>query len=82
MGQLLRGTRARIVDLGTGQDLGPNQRGELLIKGPLVRGQADIRRALLFMHFYHFISKSCSFFLFNDLLFLIPVVGDVWLLQE
>lgn len=37
VGQLLPGTRARIADLTTGEDLGPGQRGELLIKGPQVR---------------------------------------------
>lgn len=36
VGQLLPGTRARIADLNTGEDLGPGQRGELLIKGPQV----------------------------------------------
>lgn len=51
VGQLLRGTRARIVDLGTGQDLGPNQRGELLIKGPLVSDPAVTYAALIKMLF-------------------------------
>lgn len=34
VGQPLTGTRARVVDLTTGEDLGPGERGELLVKGP------------------------------------------------
>ncbi|KAK3908639.1 putative 4-coumarate--CoA ligase 3, partial [Frankliniella fusca] len=36
VGQLLPGTRARVVDLGSGVDVGPGQHGELLVKGPQV----------------------------------------------
>ncbi|KAE8737155.1 hypothetical protein FOCC_FOCC017382 [Frankliniella occidentalis] len=36
VGQLLPGTRARVVDLSSGEHVGPGQRGELLVKGPQV----------------------------------------------
>ena len=36
-GVLLSNTEAKIVDLETGKSLGPNQRGELCIRGPQVK---------------------------------------------
>jgi len=36
IGPLLPNTEARVVDWGTGENLGPNQDGELLIRGPQV----------------------------------------------
>ena len=35
-GVLLPNTQAKIVDLESGEPLGPNQRGELCVKGPQV----------------------------------------------
>ena len=35
-GVLLPNTEAKIVDLESGKSLGPNQRGELCVKGPQV----------------------------------------------
>ena len=35
-GVLLPNTEAKIVDLESGKPLGPNQRGELCVKGPQV----------------------------------------------
>ena len=36
-GALVPNAEAKVVDLNTGEDLGVNQRGELLVKGPQVR---------------------------------------------
>ena len=36
-GVLLPNTEGKIVDLDTGDALGPNERGELCVKGPQVR---------------------------------------------
>jgi acyl-CoA synthetase (AMP-forming)/AMP-acid ligase II len=36
VGPLVPGTECRVVDLATGADLGPGERGELLIRGPQV----------------------------------------------
>jgi len=36
VGQLIPGTKARIVDVVSGDDLGPGEQGELLIRGPQV----------------------------------------------
>jgi len=35
-GQIVPYTQAKVVDLTTGQSLGPNQAGELLVRGPQV----------------------------------------------
>ena len=35
-GQIVPHTQAKVVDLTTGQSLGPHQSGELLIRGPQV----------------------------------------------
>ena len=36
-GQLLPNAEAKVVDLNTGEALGPGQRGELCVRGPQVR---------------------------------------------
>ncbi|WP_218509165.1 AMP-binding protein [Variovorax sp. dw_308] len=36
VGRLLPNNEARVIDVATGADLGPNQRGELLVRGPTV----------------------------------------------
>jgi len=36
-GVLLPNTRAKIVDLSTGRNLGPGKRGELCVQGPQVK---------------------------------------------
>ena len=36
-GKLIPNTEAKIIDLKTGEALGPNQTGELCIRGPQVR---------------------------------------------
>lgn len=36
VGQLVKGTKARVVSLTTGENLPPNKSGELWVKGPQV----------------------------------------------
>ena len=42
-GVLLPNTEAKVVDLDTNEPLGPEQNGEICIKGPQVRTKFNIR---------------------------------------
>lgn len=53
-GTLLPGTTAKIVDIATGKVVGPNETGEICVRGPQVRR----RHALFHMYVHPLISEQ------------------------